>query len=475
MAQEKTKKNFGVWFREILDKAEIIDYRFPVKGFGCWMPYGFKIRKWTISLLRQLLDETGHEEVLFPSLIPETLLDKESSHIKGFENEVFWATKGGKKRLEVKLALRPTSETVITPMMNLWVRSHTGLPKKVYQIGSIYRHETKATTPLIRVREVTTFKEAFTFHASLEDADNQVKEAIEVYKRFFDKLCIPYVLSERPEFDKFPGALYTMAFDTVFPDGKSLQIGTVHNLGQTFAKAFDATFETIDGKQEFFYQTSYGISERAIAALIAIHGDSHGLILPPIVAPIQVIVVPITYKDVAEEVITACKKITETLRTAGFRVEIDLRNDLTPGSKYYEWEMRGVPIRVELGPRDLKANVVTIVRRDTLERFSKNESELISTITDLLCNIEGSLKKKAWEQFEKHLHTALSIDEAKKLLNNKAGIIAISWCGKSECGLKIEEQTNGKTLGAPKDTKTQGSCPVCGSNATRIIRLARSY
>lgn len=475
--KEKSKKNFSNWFRTILDEAEIIDYRYPVKGFGCWRPYGFKIRKLTIDLLRRLLDESGHEEVLFPSLIPENLMKKESTHIKGFEKEVFWATKGGKKSLKIKLALRPTSETVMTPMINLWVRSHTNLPKKVYQIGSIYRHETKATAPLIRVREVSTFKEAFTFHSSLDEAAKQVKEAVEIYKKFYDHLCIPYVLSERPEFDRFPGALYTFAFDTVLPDGKTLQIGTVHNLGQSFSQAFDATFETLDGKQQFFYQTSYGVSERVIAAIIAIHGDAHGLILPPVVAPIQIIVIPIPYKGVESEVLAKCKSITEKLKATGFRAEVDLRKDLTPGSKFYDWELKGVPIRIEIGPKDLKANTITMVRRDTLERTTKNEDEMVEAVKELLHSVEENLRKKAWDWLESHKIVAQSLEEAKRLLGHRAGIVEVPWCEKNDCGIKIEEKTGGKPLGSQVECSQEisGGCPICGDKVRKMLRLAKAY
>ncbi|MEB3772670.1 MAG: proline--tRNA ligase, partial [Desulfurococcales archaeon] len=286
-AREKWRNEFSRWFDEVLENGEFYDYgRYPVKGMGIWMPYGFQLRRRIIELIRDELDKTGHEEVLFPMLIPETLLRKEKEHIRGFEDEVYWVTHGGLEPLDIKLALRPTSETSITYMESLWIKSYKQLPKKFYQIVSIFRYETKSTRPMIRLREVTTFKEAHTVHASKEDADRQVSEAIEIYKKIFDELGIPYVISKRPEWDKFAGALYTIAFDTIFPDGRVLQIGTAHNLGQNFPRTFDFKIQMEDESLDYPWQTSYGLSDRVIASVIALHGDDKGAVLPVQVAPI---------------------------------------------------------------------------------------------------------------------------------------------------------------------------------------------
>ena len=261
-------ENFSEWFHDILEKAEITDSRYPIKGMAVWLPYGFQIRRATLNIFRDLLDKE-HDEVLYPLLIPETELAKEGIHVKGFEDEVYWVTHGGQTELNEKLAIRPTSETAMYPMFSLWVRSHIDLPIKQYQIVNTFRYETKHTRPLIRVREITTFAEAHTVHSSAEEAEAQVKTGIELYKEFFDGMGIAYLISKRPVWDKFPGAEYTMAFDTIMPDGKTLQIGTVHNLGQTFAKTFEITFENKEGNHEYAYQTCYGISDRVIAAAIA--------------------------------------------------------------------------------------------------------------------------------------------------------------------------------------------------------------
>ena len=294
-------ENFSEWFHDILEEANITDSRYPIKGMAIWMPYGFKIRKFMLERIKELLDK-DHEEVLFPLLVPEAELAKEGEHVKGFEDEVYWVTKGGRNDLNEKLALRPTSETAIYPMYALWIRSHIDLPIKFYQVVNTFRYETKHTRPLIRVREITTFKEAHTAHATKEESDEQIQDFIEIYKEFLDSFGIPYLISKRPPWDTFPGADYTMAFDIIMPDGKTLQIGTIHNLGQTFAKTFDITFEDKDGEHKYVYQTCAGVSDRVVASIIGIHGDEKGLRLPPIVSPNQITIIPILFKKGKEEV-----------------------------------------------------------------------------------------------------------------------------------------------------------------------------
>ncbi|MDD2777540.1 MAG: proline--tRNA ligase, partial [Methanocellales archaeon] len=278
------KEKFSEWYNEILQMAEIVDVRYPIKGICVWYPFGFALRQRIYSILRSLLD-VDHQEVMFPLLIPENEFMKEAEHIKGFEEEVYWVTKGGSKSLEMPLALRPTSETAIYPILRLWIRSHVDLPLKIYQIVNTFRCETKHTRPLIRVREITSFKEAHTAHSTWGEAELQVKDALKLYGDFFRRLAVPHVITKRPDWDKFPGSDYSMAVDTLMPDGKALQIGTVHHLGTNFAKTFDVRYEDPVGEQRYVNQTCYGISERCVAAMIAVHGDDKGLVLPPEIAP----------------------------------------------------------------------------------------------------------------------------------------------------------------------------------------------
>lgn len=484
MKEEKIRKEgitFSKWFENIISRAEIYDYgRYPIKGCGIWLPYGFKIRRFVVNIIRELLNETGHEEILMPLLIPEDLLSKEKEHIEGFKGEVYWVTKGGEQELDVNLALRPTSETVISLYENYWIKSYKQLPKKYYQIASIFRYETKATKPMIRVREVTTFKEAHTVHESFEDAERQVLEAINVYCKFFDELGIPYVISKRPDWDKFAGALYTIAFDTIMPDGKTLQIGTVHNLGQNFTKVFEVRIQLVDETIDYAWQTSYGISERAIAALISIHGDDLGLILPPKLAPIQVIIVPIPFKNEWNNILKYSEKILHTLRNNDIRAYIDSREEFSPGYKYYDWEMRGVPLRIEVGIKEFKTTAVTLANRITHERRKVSLSNVVNEVIKELDNVTRMLKSRAYKWFKERITRAKSLREAEEAFKEKRGIVELPWCGEEECGYKFEEILEVKTLGSPVhaiedyDIKSS-SCPICDRKAKTIIRLAKTY
>jgi prolyl-tRNA synthetase len=469
--KERWREEFSEWYNEILDKAEVLDIRYPVKGLYVWRPYGFQIRRRVLEVLRGLLDETGHQEALFPLLVPEDEFAKEAAHIKGFEDEVYWVTHGGLEPLHVKLALRPTSETAIYPMFAVWIRSHTDMPLKLYQIVSTFRYETKHTRPLIRLREITTFKEAHTAHASAEEAEAQVREAIDVYRRFFDLLGIPYLVSRRPDWDKFPGADYTMAFDTLFPDGRTLQIGTVHNLGQTFSKTFDVRFENREGGQEYAYQTCYGISDRVIASLLVVHGDDRGLCLPPLIAPIQCVLIPIWYKEGGEEVDREVEGLERELE--GLRIHVD-RRDVRPGSKFFDWEIRGVPLRMEIGPRDVREGQVTVVRRDTGEKLSLPRGGIRERIEGLLSEIAEGLKRRSWKEFRSRCAVARNLEEARGLFGEMRGIVSLGWCGKEGCAKEIEESLALEILGTLEEG-AEGDCAACRKAASFVLVMGRAY
>lgn len=475
--KDRVIHHFGKWFRHVLMEAEIMDYRYPVKGMAVWRPYGFRIRQSLLQVTRNLLNNAGHSEMLFPLLIPETSIKKESEHIKKLETEMFWVTRGGLTPLEINYALRPTSETAIAPMLKLWIRSHADLPIRLYQIVNVFRYETKATRPLIRMREVDNFKEAHTVHATSKEAETQVKEAVEIYRKFFDTLRVPYKISRRPEWDKFAGAMYTIAFDYIAPDGRAIQVGTVHNLGQNFSKAFDVSYETEEGTREHVWQTCYGLSGRPLVAMLAAHGDDNGAVLPPDVAPIQVVIIPIPYKGMETQINEACDAVSSQLRAANVSTEVDSRADLTPGSKYFYWELRGVPVRIEIGPRDLKQEVATVVRRDTLEKQMCKLTDVVPTVKKILEDISGQLRKSAWQWMNEHVHQVGTLEEAKRLLKNRSGIVEVAWCGNDECGHKIEQDTEASVLGTPEDSEetAKGNCVVCGKKAKAILRTAMTY
>jgi len=467
------KGDFSGWYNEILWQAEIIDNRYPVKGLCVWYPYGFALRKQVYGILRELMDR-DHKETLFPLLIPEHEFMKEAEHIKGFEDEVYWVTRGGKNPLDVPLALRPTSETAIYPMYALWVRSHADLPIRLYQIVNTFRYETKATKPLIRLREITSFKEAHTVHATWEEAGAQAEAAIDLYRTFYDRLCIPLLISRRPDWDKFPGADYTIAVDTIMPDGRTLQIGTVHHLGDHFSRTFEIRYEDERGEQQYAFQTCYGISERCIAAVISVHGDDRGLVFPPEIAPVQVVIIPIIVGKRKDEVLGAARSLKAEILSSGFRAEVDER-EIRPGAKYYHWEMRGVPLRLEIGPRDLDRKVVTLVTR-LGEKSEAPRDSIVSSVAGALSDLNRGLSERATTDIRGRITAAGTLDQASAAVER--GVAVVSWCQKRECADILEEKTEGSILGTDiggnRLPEVPRPCIVCGKEGTPTL-LARTF
>jgi prolyl-tRNA synthetase len=464
------KEDFSEWYHELLMTAEIIDNRYPVKGMCVWFPFGFAIRKSVYSIIRELLDP-DHQETQFPLMIPENEFMKEAQHIKGFEDEVYWVTCGGTAPLEVKLALRPTSETAIYPMFKLWIRSHADLPLRIYQIVNTFRYETKHTRPLIRLREITSFKEAHTVHASWEEAAVQVETAIARYSEFYRRLALPFLVSRRPSWDKFPGADYTTAIDVIMPDGKTLQVGTAHHLGSTFARTYEITYEAENGEQKLVSQTCYGISERCIAALISVHGDEKGLALPWEVAPVQVAIVPILLGD-KEKVLAVCRELKDQLAAARIRVQLDT-SDERPGAKFYKWEMKGVPIRLEVGPKDIEKGVVTLVRRDGIKKTVPMDG-LARAIAAEAEKLQIALYEKARTIHEGKVKEVSTIEEARA--QTEVGVALVPWCGEVDCGHQLEDQVEANMLGEPQyQSFSQASCAVCGKKSAGRTYMARQY
>ncbi|MCS7112217.1 MAG: proline--tRNA ligase [Ignisphaera sp.] len=486
---EKFGEGFSQWFEWIIREAEIYDYgRYPVKGTGIWLPYGFKIRRHVLELIRSLLDETGHEEILLPLLIPETLFRKESEHVRGFEDEVLWITRGGYEELDVKLALRPTSETALSYMESFWIKSYKQLPKKYYQIVSVFRYETKMTKPMIRVREVTTFKEAHTLHEDFNDCERQVAEAIKIYSRFFDELAIPYLVTRRPQWDKFAGALYTIAFDTVFPDGKAVQIGTVHNLGQTFTSVFDVKIQKRDESIDYAWQTSYGISERVIATIVAFHSDERGLVLPPDIAPYQVVIIPIPHSNanVFKMINERCDSIADLLIKSGVRVHIDRREDMKPVEKFFEWELKGVPIRIEIGYKEIQNSTVTVFRRDTMKRKAVGVEELMQELKKDFDEVRRSIELRAWNWLKSNIRIVSKLHDALKIVRSEGGIVLLPWCGNELCVRRLIEGEEGiEALGElhreslvrldVKLASPEVECGFCGKRASTFMAIAKRH
>lgn len=466
------KKDFSEWFLEVMEKAGIVDQRYPIKGSEVLLPLGAGILRKMVSILESLLKENGNKEVLFPLLIPEKFFKKESHHIKAFEEEVYYVTQAGKNKLDEKLVLRPTSETAMYPMFSLWIRSHQELPLKVFQTVSVFRYETKMTKPLVRMREVMFFNESHTAHESWEQAEQEVGKAVQIYSKYYlDHLALPFFVLKRPEWDKFPGAVYSLAFDTLMPDRKALQIGTVHNLGENFAKAFDIKFTDKSGKKKYVNQTCYGISTRPLAALIAIHGDDRGLLMPPEVAPTQIVIVPIFTKQTEKKVLEKAGEIFGRLKEK-YSVVLDERRQ-TPGFKFHDLELKGVPLRIEIGPKDLESKQVVLARRDFLERIPVDENELEKEIQEALDSMFLQMRKKAQESLR--IEDASDHKELKEKL--KEGFVRIDFCMSEKCAEQLKEETKAEVRGTlyGRHEKAGKKCAVCGKPAKEKAYVARAY
>ena len=467
-------KNFSEWYDYVIEAADIIDKRYPVKGMLVWKPYGYKALKLTMAILENLLEEYDHYEAYFPMLVPEDIFAKEKDFLEGFSGETFVVERTIRKRLVKKFLLRPTSETVMYYMFNLWIQSYKDLPLKIYQTVNVFRYETEHTRPILRVREIIRFNESHTVHATPEDTERQIFEAIEIYSKFFDSLCLSYIILRTPKWDTFAGAEYNYDFYEIMPDRKAIELGSVINLGQKFAKAFDIKYQKPDGSFEYVYQTCYGVSERVVGVLISVHGDDRGIIFPTHIAPIQIVIIPIPYKEFEEPVFEKCRSMFKFLKENKFRVYLD-ETEKTPGEKFYYWELRGVPIRIEIGPKDVENGTVTISRRDTLERYVVKDEEVINKINELMTEINENLRKRAWDWLKQNIHEASTAEEAGMIYKEKGGMIKLPWCGEDKCGLKIEELSGLEGLGYDPEEKADGSCVICGKAAKWYLYVGKKY
>lgn len=472
MPETKVKKteDFNEWYNEIVELADLCDKRYPIKGMNVWRPYGWKLMSYVDDLIREEMRQTQHQEVCFPLLIPESLFKKEEEHIEGFGKEVFWVTHAGQNKLDEPWLLRPTSETAMYPIFSLWIRAHTDLPLKTFQIVNTFRYETKQTRAFIRVREIHFF-EAHTCHKDFQEAERQILEDKNIADRFLKKLCLPYLFSIRPEWDKFAGAYYTISIDVLMPSGRTLQIGSIHQYQDNFAKPYNISYETAQGKHAYCHQTTYGMSERLLGALIGVHGDNKGLIIPPQVVPISVVIIPIIFKGKEDKVKTVCTRLCQNLLQHNIRAFVDDR-EITPGNKYYDWELKGVPLRVEVGPKDIEQNSVVVVRRDTAEKISLSMDNIEKTILKELEHVVHRLYSQAKKLLQQNIHRVKTIEEAKE----KTGVVELPWCKEKQCALEIESILDGNTLGEPVEQETcTESCPVCHKPGKTWMRFAKSY
>lgn len=469
--------DFSEWYLQSVIKAGLADYA-PAKGFIVLRPYGYEIWEIIKGILDEKLKNLGHQNGFLPTLIPESLLSKEQDHFAGFMPEVFWVTKAGDNDLAEKLAIRPTSETLAYSMFAKWISSHRDLPLKLNFWNSALRAEIKSTKPFIRNSEFL-WQEGHTAHSTEDEADIEVRMILDVYKDLVENyLSIPTMSGYKSEKEKFVGAKYTTCLESLMIDGKSLQMATSHQLGQNFAKPFEIKYLGKDMMEHFVWQTSWGISWRLIGAIIMTHGDDKGLIIPPRIAPIQVVIVPI-YKDVNKElVVTAARRLKDILDLDGIRAHLDDRDEYTSGWKFNYWETKGVPLRINLGPRDVENNQLELVRRDTKEKDFVASADAIAEVKSLLSNIQINLFDQAVKRLEEKTNVTSDLNEAKILLETKTGFISTFWCGNRKCEEKIKDETSADIRLIPFEgqDKLEGKlCICCGLSAKSHVILGRAY
>ena len=455
------EKGFIDWYLAAVDAANLSDKRYPVKGMNVWTPYGFLARRNLDAVMVRAIEATGSRPVEFPALIPRTEFQKEKEHIKGFDAEVYWVTKGGNTTLDIPLVLRPTSETAMYPIFALWVRSHQDLPLNVYQIVNTFRYETKTTRPFIRVREIHFFEE-HTCQVDEATAADRVRSNIDAFDVMAHEFALPFAAVRRPEWDKFAGAYYSIAFDIPVGGARTLQIGSVHHYRENFSGPYGIRYEAADGSSKLVHQTTFGLSERLLGAIVAVHGDDKGIAFPSAIAPYQVVVIPIAGGKSATPPTDAARSIADRLRARGLRVHLDDGAD-RPGAKYYHWEAAGVPLRLEVGPREAAKGEATCVNR-LGERSTVGAGQFEATVTARLAAYDDELRARAAERFRASFEVAASLDDLKA----STQVRVVPWCGDEPCGHRIEEAMDGSLLGVPErplplTLPDPGRCIACAS------------
>ena len=468
-------QDFGRWYIDVVRRAELADYS-PVKGCMVIRPYGYAI--W--ELMQQGLDrrfkETGHVNAYFPLFIPESLLMKETEHVEGFAPQVAWVTQGGTEVLEERLVVRPTSETIIGTMYAKWVQSWRDLPILINQWANVVRWE-KVTRLFLRTTEFL-WQEGHTAHETAEEAEAETRKMLGVYKNFAEtELAMPIVDGQKTDSEKFAGAERTYSIEALMRDGRALQAGTSHNLGQNFAKVFDIKFQARDKSVQYVYGTSWGVSTRMIGAVIMTHGDEGGLILPPRIAPYQVVIVPIPRGNWRETVLPRAQAIRDDLVGRGVRVMLDDRDTQTPGWKYNEWELRGVPLRLEIGPKDIEKSQVMLARRDTREKSSAAMDGLASHVVGMLEAIQNALFDRAVTFRDDHTTHTDSYEEFKQIMDGRPGFVVSPWCGSGKCEAEIKAETQATIRNIPftEATVSGKKCLKCDAEATVQAWFAKSY
>ncbi len=467
-------EDFSRWYIDTITKADLMDYA-PVRGCIVFKPDGYELWEAIQQDLDRRFKATGHRNAYFPLFIPESFLEKEKEHVEGFNPELPWVTEVGGEKLEERLAVRPTSETVIGYMYSQWIQSYRDLPLLINQWANVVRWE-KRTLPFLRTSEFL-WQEGHTAHATEEEAREETRKMLDVYTEFVEStLCIPVIKGQKTPSEKFPGAVATYSIESMMKDGKALQAGTSHYLGENFARSFDIQFLDKDNERKFAHTTSWGMSTRILGALIMVHGDDRGLQLPPKIAPTQVIVIPIGPAKTRERVLAAANELMSALQNANVRVKMDARVDLSPGWKFNEYELRGIPLRLELGPRDLDAGQAMLARRDTGAKLTVPLADVATQIVALLDDIQSSMYERALAFQKEHSKRAQSIDELATIVRQERGFALAGWCGNDACEALVKEKTGSTSRNIPFDPPAHiDHCVACGHPAQHTVWYARAY
>ena len=467
-------EDFSEWYTQVVLKAKLADYA-PVKGLIVLRPDGYSIWESLKNTLDKKFAKNGIRNGFLPILIPESLLGKEKKHFAGFNPEVFWVTHSGTNEIGDKLALRPTSETLAYTMYSKWIQSWRDLPLKINFWNTALRAEIKATKPFLRTSEFL-WQEGHTVHTTQEEAEREVMKILEIYKNTVqEELAIPVTVGKKSEKEKFVGAVYTTTMESIMPDGKALQMGTSHFLGQNFSKPFEVKFADKDNVEHFTWQTSWGVSWRLIGAMIMVHGDDKGLVLPPNVAPTQVVIVPIYKNDEGKKIVLSkVEEIKKNLELEEIRVHVDDRNELSPGYKFNDWELKGVPLRIEIGPKDIEKQSMVIAKRYNREKSSLSFTE-IKKISSILDDIQKNMLKNAQEQARENTIDISDYTEFKSKIEG-GGFFNAPWCGKLECEEKIKEETGADIRVIPFGSKNSNlKCTYCQEQSMSVPVFARGY
>ncbi|MFD1587015.1 proline--tRNA ligase [Halorientalis brevis] len=466
----------GEWYAEVIQKAELADYA-PMGGFIVTRPRGYALWENLQSHLDSWFKDTGVTNAYFPVFIPESYLEKEKDIVEGFDPEVAWVTKGGYDELEEPLAVRPTSESIITPFLAQWTRSHRDLPHRVNQWCSVVRWEATETKPFFRTKEFL-WQEGHTAHEDEDGAWDETMTRLSQYERLYeDVLAIPVLKGRKPAHDKFPGAHTTTTVEALMPDGKSVQGGTSHYLGTSFAEAYDVTYVDEDEEEQTAHTTSWGLSWRALGALIMTHSDDQGLVVPPAMAPTQVVIVPIWQEDTKDDVLEYAQDLEAELGDR-YRVKLDDRDERNPGFKFNEWELKGVPLRVEVGPNEVEDEEVTLNHRPDGESETVDREGLVETVDDHLDAIFAKLKARAEENLEENVREAESREEILGTLGQHKGYVKAPWCGDEACEEPIKDAMAAEIVMVPLDRDAEpigDECAICGADAEETAYFAKSY